>query len=90
MWTTGGGRFKVVTEPISAEERVAHRAPGAPDPVEARVTTQVKWWAALGCCFLLLEVYVIAAWIISGDAKPTPSDSAHIGPDGQLVTSGHP
>jgi hypothetical protein len=28
MWTTGGGRFKVVTEPISAEERVTHRAPG--------------------------------------------------------------
>jgi hypothetical protein len=68
--------LSVVTKPIGEEERVAHSETGAPDPVKARVITPVKWWAAAGVCFLLLEVYVIAAWIISGDAKPTPS-----GPD---------
>ena len=77
----------MVAEPVSAKERVVQSEPGAPDPGKARVMVPVKWWAAAGVCFLLLEVYIIAAWIISGDAKPTPS-----GPDkapGWMAMVGH-
>ena len=48
---------------------------GSP-PVEERKVVPVKWWAAIGAGFVALMVYVLTAWIISGDAVPTP-----VGPD---------
>jgi hypothetical protein len=65
-----------------------HRTPARPDvPIGERTITPVKWWAAVGVGFLVLEIYVIAAWLLSGDATPTPS-----GPDtipGWMRTVGH-
>lgn len=33
----------------------------------------VQVWAAVGALFLALETYVFAAWIVSGEATPTPT-----------------
>ncbi|MEX2195953.1 MAG: spirocyclase AveC family protein [Thermoleophilaceae bacterium] len=38
-----------------------------------RRITPVKWWAAVGASFLALIVYLVVAWIASGDAKRTPT-----------------
>ena len=37
-----------------------------------RKTLPVKAWAVVGALFLLFEGYLMAAWVISGDFKPTP------------------
>jgi hypothetical protein len=49
---------------------VEHRA--APGLGEDRRTPPIKLWAAVGTGFLALTGYIFAAWIISGDATPTP------------------
>jgi hypothetical protein len=38
-----------------------------------RTIKPIKWWATAGACFLSLEIYVFASWIVSGHATPTPS-----------------
>lgn len=39
---------------------------------EPRRAKPVKWWAAAGACFVVLQAYVFSAWIVSGKATPTP------------------
>jgi hypothetical protein len=41
-----------------------------------RRSVPVKLWAAVGAAFLIFEVYLFTAWVVSGDAKPAP-----LGPD---------
>lgn len=52
------------------------RLPGRPQlaqaPAERRKVRPIKWWAAIGAGFLLLEAFIIGKWIISGHAKTTP------------------
>ncbi len=38
---------------------------------ETRRVKPVKWWAAVGGACVALQVWVFAAWILSGDATPT-------------------
>lgn len=47
--------------------------PAGVAPAEAAATTKpVKWWAFLGAAILALQISVLTAWVISGNAKPTP------------------
>ena len=41
-----------------------------------RKGTPIKWWAGCGAAFLLLQVYVLTRWVVSGQATRTPT-----GPD---------
>jgi hypothetical protein len=38
----------------------------------------VLWWAALGAVFLAVEIALFTAWIVSGNAKPTPRGSTPV------------
>ena len=50
--------------------------PTAAPPIVEENVTPVKWWAVAGGVFIALQLYIYLAWIISGDAVPTP-----VGPD---------
>ncbi|HEX9684078.1 MAG TPA: spirocyclase AveC family protein [Acidimicrobiales bacterium] len=45
---------------------------------EAQPAKPVKWWAAVGVAFIALEAYVLAHWIISGNATRTPTGSTPV------------
>jgi hypothetical protein len=40
--------------------------------LQDRRTPPIKLWAAVGLGFFALTAYIFAAWVISGDATPTP------------------
>lgn len=40
--------------------------------VEERKSAPIKWWAAIGVIFLLVEAYTLVAWITSDKFVPTP------------------
>ena len=39
---------------------------------EVRRATPVKWWAGLGAAFVALQLYVYAAWLLSGPSRTSP------------------
>jgi hypothetical protein len=41
-------------------------------------STPVKFWASIGAVFLLVEAYVIVAWLTSGQATATPRGPTHV------------
>jgi Spirocyclase AveC-like len=47
--------------------------PATTESVAERKTKPIKWWAAAGVLFVLLEAYVLTRWIASGQATPTPT-----------------
>jgi Spirocyclase AveC-like len=61
----------------SRPETVAQRPPEASPGVEPKRTRPIVWWAAIGAGFLAFAAYLIAKWLISGEAHrvssgPTP------------------
>ena len=46
---------------------------GPASELQARRITPVKWWAWIGAAFLSFELYLFAAWLSSGQFRPTPS-----------------
>jgi len=50
------------------------KAPPRPaPPIAERRTPPIKAWAVVGALFLVFEVYLLAAWVLSGDFKATPT-----------------
>ena len=47
--------------------------PAALAPMTPTKSKPVVLWAYLGAAFLVLEAYIVAAWILSGDATRTPT-----------------
>src|SRR5438445_8034402 len=45
--------------------------------VEGRKAKPVKWWAVIGAGFVLVQLYVFTAWILSGPTS-TPAGKSHI------------
>jgi hypothetical protein len=52
---------------------VRSAAPLSQGHTELRRLQPVKIWAVLGAGFVVLQIYVFSAWILSGDATPTPN-----------------
>jgi hypothetical protein len=66
---------------ILGDRPAATAAPATSPPVTgsatvARKAKAIKWWAAVGAVFLVVQAYVLIAWVASGQAVPTPT-----GPD---------
>ena len=55
------------------ESITALDSPVSIETVEPRQARPILWWAVLGAGFCLLAAYIWGAWIISGDAKATPT-----------------
>jgi Spirocyclase AveC-like len=51
----------------------------------SRRLAAVQWWAALGVLFLILQVYTVAAWMLRGEATPTPRGLTPI-PTSHVIT----
>lgn len=64
----------VATESASTHASVRRAARARP----------VIWWAAAGAGFLVLQLYVYVAWVVSGQASPTPTGSDAVPSDTRL------
>lgn len=58
---------------VTSPERSARGGIDIAAAFEPRRVKPVKWWAAAGVAFLLLEAYTLGSWIASGKATPTPA-----------------
>lgn len=70
-------------EPADAPHLVRNSAP--PRPPSASVGRKLLWWAAFGALVVVLQTFVYTSWIVSGDARPTPT-GADMVPDRVKVT----
>lgn len=55
----------------TVKARVAAFEPPLPE-LAPRKIVPIKWWAAVGAAFALLQLYVYGAWIVTGKATATP------------------
>jgi hypothetical protein len=61
----------VVSIPLTSEPRLISHPEREAD-VEERRFRPVTFWAPIGVAFVLLEAYVLVAWVAKGQFKPTP------------------